>query len=289
MSSLAGNSNEGDGRPILVDEPSGVLHPQNLERYSARWFDPPIPIGPVVDQYWHVRWRLTDGDSIDQRIIDRPAVTLTIEEGDVPASLVVTGVHGRAWRRRIAGAGSVFAIRLRPAGLAVLSELLPHQIADATVPLTPEVDARLHALLSRIAAGTTPEARVRIADSAIGEQMKERPPGPDLLLANAVFDELASRIMSRTGVPLTERFNVSERTIQRALKTTVGRGPKWISRRIRLQEAARALASQDPVDLATLAVDLGYTDQAHLTSDFRNVAGTTPGAYLRSIRLLTGA
>jgi hypothetical protein len=55
--------------------------------------------------------------AIDQRIIDLPAVTVTIEDGDVPAPLVVTGLHGQAWKRRITGTGEVFAIRLRPAGL----------------------------------------------------------------------------------------------------------------------------------------------------------------------------
>lgn len=274
-------------RPITVDERSGALHPQNLRLYHARWFEPDPGIRAVVDQYWHVQWRLSDGESIDQRVIDLPAVTVTIEEGDVPAPLVVTGLHGRAWMRQITGAGSVFAIRLRPAGLAVLSELSPHQIADCTAPLTPQLDADLHALAAGIAAEKTVELRVRAADAAIRARMGERPPRPEHVLANAVLDELSSRVRSRTGASLAEGFGVSERTIQRALRATLGRGPKWISRRIRLQAVAQALASSSVRDLAALATDLGYADQAHLTADFRAVAGTTPGAYWRSISAVT--
>lgn len=59
-----------------------------------------------------------------------------------------------------------------------------------------------------------------------------------------------------------------------------------MSRRIRLQEIARALASGDTTDLAALATELGYTDQAHLTADFRTTAGMTPGAYARELRHL---
>lgn len=275
-------------RPITADERSGVLHPHNLDRYDARWLEPDPQVGSVVDQYWHVQWRLPEGESVDQRIIDLPAVTVTIEEGDVPAPLVVTGLHGRAWKRRITGRGTVFAIRLRPAGLAVLSDLTPRQIADATVPLTAQLDPRLHMLAEKVAAEPTPEARARAADALIHAAISERPLSPELLLANDIMDELTARVRSRIGQPLAATFGVSERTIQRALKRTLGRGPKWISRRIRLQEVARALASGNVDALAALAAELGYADQAHLTADFRSATGLTPGAYARSIRVVAG-
>jgi signal transduction histidine kinase len=76
---------EGDGtgtvgvRPIMPDERSGVLHPENPRTNGARWFEPDAAIGGVVDRYWHVRWRLDRGQSQAQRIITLPAVTLSIE------------------------------------------------------------------------------------------------------------------------------------------------------------------------------------------------------------------
>jgi len=80
-------------RPIGVDERSGVLQPENLARYDALWIDPAPQVAAAVDQYWHVSWTLEEGERLDQRIIDLPAVTVTIEEGAVPAPLVVTGVQ----------------------------------------------------------------------------------------------------------------------------------------------------------------------------------------------------
>lgn len=261
------------------DERSGVLHPENLRRYHAEWFEPDPGVGLAVDQYWHVRWHLPDGEAIDQRIIDLPAVTATIEEGDVPAPLVVTGVHDGVWRRRIRGQGAVFAIRLRPAGLAVLADLSPRRLANATVPLTPRLDPRLHSVMTRVGVEPTPQARARAADEVVRERLAERPPTSAHLLANDVLDELRARLRTRTGLPLAERFGVSERTIQRALAVTLGHGPKWVSRRIRLQEVARCLAIRGDLDLSAIAADLGYADHAHLTSDFRAVTGITPSAY----------
>ena len=106
---------------------------------------------------------------------------------------------------------------------------------------------------------------------------------PEQLLANQVYDELTDDVRSVVGPDFAATLGTSERSIQRALRATVGQGPKWISRRIRLQEVARQLALRPDADLATLALELGYTDQAHLTNDFTSIAGVSPAAYRSSL------
>ncbi|WP_419722163.1 DUF6597 domain-containing transcriptional factor [Rhodococcus qingshengii] len=107
-----------------------MLYPTNLSRYDARWIDPSPEIADVVDPYWTVRWGLQDGETIDQAIVDLPAINLTLESGDVPADLVIAGLHECAWYRSIGGTGDAFTIRLRLAGLAVLSSLRNAGLAD---------------------------------------------------------------------------------------------------------------------------------------------------------------
>ncbi|TXK05729.1 hypothetical protein FVP60_01705 [Microbacterium mitrae] len=80
-------------RPIAAAEQSCVLYPNWLARYQAGWITPDPAVSAVVDQYWHVSWALNDDEQLDQPIIDLPAFTLTVEEGNVPAPLVVTGLH----------------------------------------------------------------------------------------------------------------------------------------------------------------------------------------------------
>jgi AraC-like DNA-binding protein len=284
MASTTGSGPSATTAQIRTDERSGVLHPRNLVRFAARWLEPAGDVTGVVDRYWHVRWGLAPAERLIQTIVDLPAVTVTVEEGDVPARLVVTGPHRRAWERTLAGAGSVFALRLRPAGLAVLSDLDARELVDVTVPLTPDLDERLHATMTEIAGAATPEARAHAADRVLRSRLGSRPIAPDGRLANAVVDELFARLRSRAGSSLAERFGVSERAVQRALASTLGQGPKAVSRRIRLQEVARLLADDESPDLATLAVELGYTDQAHLVNDFRRTTGTTPGRYRDDVR-----
>ncbi|HYN66763.1 MAG TPA: helix-turn-helix domain-containing protein [Ornithinibacter sp.] len=273
-------------RPITATERSGVIAPGNLERYQARWITPAGGLEDVVDRYWSVRWALPADERIRQRILTHPAVTLSVEAGDVPARLVVTGVHHGAWQRDIHGRGHVFALRLRPAGLAVVSDLAPGDVADATLPVTRDLDARLHDLLDAVADQPDDDSRARVADTLLADLLRTRPVRPVGRLANAAVDELTASVHTRTGARLSARLGSSERTLQRALRDTLGQGPKWIARWVRLQEATRLLSQEPAPPLAEVAHSLGYTDQAHLTNDFRDAVGLTPGAYLAALRQL---
>lgn len=276
-------------RPIVPDEASGVLHPERLARYAAEWIEPDRSVREVVDQYWHVRWHLDDGERIDQPIVDLPAITLTVESGDVPAGLVATGVQRHAWRRTIHGSGEVFAVRLRPAGLAVLGSLRPHALADATTPVTRELDPRLHRFLSSLEREATPADRAAAADRMIAVTLEENRVGRAGVLANRAFDELRHRPPHVTGPSLAAHLGVSERTVQRAFAVTLGIGPKQVARRIRLQQATQALAVRGEDALADVALELGYADQAHLTTEFRRTTGLAPGAYRRELLRLMEA
>ncbi|MCD2443519.1 helix-turn-helix domain-containing protein [Agromyces sp. SYSU K20354] len=285
---MSAGDDRAPGRPIGPEERTGMLHPANLERYGARWIDPDPRIAHVVDRYWHVQWRLGPGEEIDQRIVTQPAVTLSIEEGAVPAQLVVTGAQSGAWRREIRERGAVFAVRLRPAGLAVLADLAAADLVDGTFAVSAATDPRLYGVLEEIAAADGVDARAATADRVIASALQRHPIGSDGRLANAVLDELLARLRSRAGDSLAIAFGVSERAVQRALHDSIGLGPKRVTRLVRLQEVARRLAAPAGVDLATLAAELGYVDQAHLQHDFREVAGVSPGAYVRSLRELVG-
>lgn len=275
-------ANERAMRRIDVTERSGVLEPANLERFSAQWLTPAVGVRDVVDTYWAVSWTLDQGEAVTQRIIDHPAITLSIERGDVPAPFMVTAVRPKAWSRVIVGEGSVFAVRLRPAGLAVLSDLEPAALADEA-EVTEDSEPRAHGLLQAISIAGSPEERARRADAIIGGCLRERPLSRTHQLANAAVSALVASPRVRTGRAVAAELGTSERTLQRALRETIARGPNDVARRIRLQEAVRQLSAPG-ADIATVAANLGYADQAHLTTEFRSVAGVTPGRYVRELR-----
>jgi AraC-like DNA-binding protein len=78
---------------------------------------------------------------------------------------------------------------------------------------------------------------------------------------------------------LAESFSLSVRSVQDICNRAIGVSPKWLIRCFRLQDALQALETGLNVNLAALAQDLGYFDQAHFTRDFKQITGATPGRY----------
>jgi AraC-like DNA-binding protein len=79
---------------------------------------------------------------------------------------------------------------------------------------------------------------------------------------------------------LAQAADVSPRHLRELFLREVGVPPKRLARILRFRAALERLATAPAVDLARLALDCGYYDQAHLYRDFRALATMTPVDYL---------
>lgn len=70
-------------------------------------------------------------------------------------------------------------------------------------------------------------------------------------------------------------LGTSTRTFRREFGQLVGMSPKRFSRVVRLRRAARRLAAAP--SLAALALESGFSDQAHMTREFVSLIGFAPG------------
>ncbi|MEV6626692.1 helix-turn-helix transcriptional regulator, partial [Amycolatopsis sp. NPDC051114] len=71
----------------------------------------------------------------------------------------------------------------------------------------------------------------------------------------------------------------SRRHLGERFRAELGLAPKQAARVLRFERAGRLLR-QGHADLAALAVECGYYDQAHLTNEWRALAGCTPGTWI---------
>jgi AraC-like DNA-binding protein len=90
-------------------------------------------------------------------------------------------------------------------------------------------------------------------------------------LAPAWVPDRVSAIQRSTGF--------SPRHFIALFRASVGLTPKHYFRIQRFNEVTRRLVSPAKASLAHTAADLGYSDQSHLTREFRELAGFSPGQY----------
>ncbi len=76
---------------------------------------------------------------------------------------------------------------------------------------------------------------------------------------------------------LSERIDLSQRQIERIFKRWVGMGPKHYQRILRVKKAICYLKLNKNDNLVDAAQRFGFSDQAHMTREFRDIACITPG------------
>jgi AraC-like DNA-binding protein len=133
-------------------------------------------------------------------------------------------------------------------------------------------------------AGDLPPGRALGRMVALAARLVSAGP-PDPLVAHAARLLAASR--ERTD-ELARDLGVSERQFRRRCLDAAGYGPKMLHRILRFRRFVSEVdRATKPVDLALVAAEAGYADQAHLTRECARLAGLTPAALVAARRAAT--
>ena len=292
--------------PVEPVEPRPIDPAEPAHLRDARGFAPPVhrlapspDLADLVRRHWLPVWSLPPGEVTVQRVLQYPVCLLVIDPDH--ASLVgpTTGLS----THELTGRGWTVGVMLQPAAGLLLTGRSVSELTDAQVDLADlgPVDG-LDGLGGRaLAADVRRELGGRHSDRAEDPEVRHRavllveaalrsalPVDDEGLLVNAVVEQVEGDPEVRRVGQLCEKFALSERSLQRLTARRIGLSPKWLIQRRRLHEAAERLRgggspqsapSPQPPGLARVAADLGYSDQAHFTRDFRAVTGLTPGEY----------
>jgi len=260
----------------------GILQPRRQGRHRTLTR---LPAGPelsrFVEWYWCVQWDLRGQPPYVAEVLSYPSVNVTFERTTSGTGGFVNGVCTTKFTRELAGEGEAFAVKFRPGGFGAFTGLDVGSFRDAVVELT-EVLPRARGLTERVLSAPTSEARRVVLEDFFAEAARGAAVDDAYRLVLRIIAAMESdRELTRVD-QITERFGVPIRTLQRLFRRYVGAGPKWVLRRYRLQDGAQMLADGRTADLAALAVELGYFDQAHFCREFATEVGMAPLEYARS-------
>ena len=256
------------GTPDAILRPSDAAQAITVDRVPAS-----ASLAEFVDYHWYVGWRTAEPHR--QEVVPQPRVHVAAEDG----RLLVHGISREPFVRTLTGRGHALGAAFHPGGFRPLLGRSVGSIAGSVVPAGElfEIDDRSFA--GRVMATSDVPAMV----DALESYLLALAPQPDPVVAQVralVAEAETDRGLTRAE-DLAARGSTSLRSLQRLFTEYVGVGPKWVIARFRILDAAAAAHSGEPVDWAQLAVELGFTDQAHLTRAFTSVVGTPPATYQR--------
>jgi AraC-like DNA-binding protein len=193
--------------------------------------------------------------------------------------VVVSGPQRGPTLERVAPGTTVVGVRLRPGAAPSLLGPPAPELVDLRVDVDRLWGRRGATLAARLAEAGSPGAAARLLEAEVALRSAEAP-AADPLVAAAV-GRLEARQPEDLDAWASDLF-ISPRQLRRRFVAALGYGPKTFQRIRRFQGflALSQLGQGGDGDLARLARQAGYADQAHLTRECARLTGLTPRAFL---------
>jgi len=201
--------------------------------------------------------------------IDRPLVVYE-PEARVVGYAIIGGARASAYVRDVGHPVSSVGAQLRPGAAELLLGVSAAALAERHTALA-DVWADAGALRERLAEAA-PERRLAVFEAALLARLP-RVRGVHPAVAHALARFAAAGAVGA----VVDEVGYSHRRFGTLFLDAVGLSPKRYCRVQRLQRALPAMAGRRP--LALVAVEAGYSDQAHLTRELRALTGVSPGEY----------
>lgn len=249
--------------PGAVNAPARGV--RGLPAGYCEW-QPPAALRPVVSCLWA---QLTpDGADRHGLVLPDACTDLVWEQGR--GAFVAGPDTGPVPTRMTAGTVMV-GVRFQPAAggpaLGVpLSELRDQRVALADLR---RGDAR------RLPGTLDPDTALARALDVTASLVAGHPADPELTWAVSLLRDPRARVED-----VAAEVGLSRRQLRRRCHAAVGYGPKTLQRVLRFRRFVSRIDA-GAADLAVIAAEAGYADQAHLTRECGQLAGLTPAALAR--------
>lgn len=283
--------------PHAVSRPTSrraavTRHQSSVGRWEFATAQPAATLRPFAREY--VGWDETLAVPLCRRELPTEEVPLIINFG-APFHLFAPGSHRRAAdvRSFVTGAYDTYQIvesRGPSSGVQVnltllgMRRLVGRPIEDMTnQAFAPEdvFGAFARELIDRLYEAPSWDARFDCLDAALVARIHTARDVP------AAVQCAWHRIVGTAGRVridrIVEEVGWSQRHFITQFRHELGVSPKVFARMLRFGQVVRAMREAPRADVAALALDAGYYDQAHLHRDTREFAGTTPGGLRSSL------
>ena len=172
-----------------------------------------------------------------------------------------------------------FAVSFYPYGFA---NFISDPIKNLVNKETPIVDlfgeAAANELEQKIIKARDTEQRIGSIEAFLFDKLNE-----DSTIDAIVKSTVDTLLTSKGSAPINEILKQDpskRRQLERNFRKQIGLSPKQLGKVFRLQCALKMLLNEEKENLATIAYESEYYDQAHFIKDFKEFTGTNPKDFL---------
>ena len=197
---------------------------------------------------------------------------------DSTSGAVLVGAHSRFSVIDTEEQEHVLGVIFKPGGTRPFVRVPANEVSNADVPLDFLWDRYLaRAVRERVLEAPDPESKLEAMEHVLAEAWRPAEQHPAVSYALRMFRH---RPLVTSVTSVTEAIGISPKRFIERFKMDVGMAPKRYCRVLRFQRAIARAHAGCTVDWVQLALDCGFSDQAHLIHEFREFCGLTPTAYM---------
>jgi AraC-like DNA-binding protein len=262
-------------------------------------YRPKPPLTALVECLWY--WQGAPGPHLQERLLPQGQAAMILNLRDQPIAIyedhggarhygtaVLSGARSNCFTIDCNQQECVVGVQFAPGGASPFFRMPISELEDASFDMADLWGAEAGWVRERILAAPTPRAMLEVLATCLEERLATQTragfgygytvrlhPAVVYMVRELDICDGPGRVQTVTG-----KIGMSQRRVAQLFHEQVGVSPKTFHRVRRFQHTLARLRGVQQANWANLAVECGYYDQAHLSHDFRQIAGMTPSAYL---------
>jgi AraC-like DNA-binding protein len=231
-----------------------------------------------------VRWgreQIPENAPVKERIVPDGSIQLLFDFGADTARGLVVGASSEPTLLELAGRIEQMSIELRPGAVAALFGRPARELSGREVPLADLWRGRAAEVQERLSFARDLPARLGVVHDTLASALAAGPDPTPPAVGEALrrISRAAGNVRVRQ---LAAGLGISDRRLEQLFHWHVGLSPKVACRLARFRATVDHLATAPaPPSWAELALDHGFSDQAHLVNEFRALTGLAPRDFQR--------